>query len=117
MPVVLSFGFRRRLIWPTTACLVSAEHVVSSADVIGARKSRIHLGSSVIATVAKHALIPVMIKVTGGRWLALFAVFLMTATSLTVPSRVGRRVRSSTVHHRLQSGLPVSLVRSEARKT
>ena len=52
------------------------------------RKSRIRLGSSVFATVAKHALIPAMIKFTGGRWLAMFAVFLMTATSLTVPSKV-----------------------------
>ena len=62
--------------------------MLSSADVIGARKSRINLGSSKIAALAKHALIPAMIKFTGGRWLALFAVFLMTATSLTVPSRV-----------------------------
>lgn len=29
-----------------------------------------------------------MIKFTGGRWLAVFAVFMMSATSLTVPSKV-----------------------------
>ncbi len=33
-------------------------------------------------------LIPLMIKFTGGRWLALFAVVMMAATSATVPSRV-----------------------------
>ena len=46
------------------------------------------MGSSMIARVAKNMLIPLMIKFTGGRWLALFAVFMMSATSATVPSRV-----------------------------
>jgi hypothetical protein len=60
-------------LWPIDSKFSAAECMMSAADVIGARKSRINLGSS---------------KFTGGRWLALFAVLLMTATSLTVPSRV-----------------------------
>ena len=58
------------------------------ADAINSRKSRVNLGSGITAIAARNTLIPLMIKFTGGRWLALFAVVMMAATSATVPSRV-----------------------------